>query len=236
MGRPTNTTVGIMLATINSSIILIAMTDIFRGIKLDPLGHGNSFFLLWMILGYLVVTSVLVVSFGQLGDLFGRVRMYTLGFAIYTVASLLLSIDWMTGEAGGLWLIGMRVVQGIGAAFIIANSAAILTDAFPATQRGFALGVNNIAGITGQFIGLVLGGLLAPINWRLVFLISVTFGSFGTAWSHLRLHEVGSRQRDRIDWAGNISFALGLVLLMVRSYLRHRALRQPGDGMDQPIC
>ncbi|MDE3025194.1 MAG: MFS transporter, partial [Acidobacteriota bacterium] len=131
-----NVTLGVLLATLDASIVLIAMPDIFRGIHLSPLEPGNSFYLLWMILGYLVVTSVLVVGLGRLGDLFGRVRMYTLGFAIYTVASLLLTIDWMHGQAGADWLIGFRLVQGVGAAFLIANSAAILTDAFPANQRG----------------------------------------------------------------------------------------------------
>ena len=153
-----NTTVGVLLATIDGSIMIIAMPDIFRGIHLNPLSPGNSFYLLWMILGYLVVSSVLVVSVGRLGDMFGRVRMYNLGFVIYTVASLLLTIDWMTGDAGANWLVVMRIVQGIGGAFITGNSAAILTDAFPANQRGLALGINNIAGISGNFIGLVLVG------------------------------------------------------------------------------
>ncbi|HUZ82117.1 MAG TPA: MFS transporter, partial [Gaiellaceae bacterium] len=164
-----NVTLGVLLATLDASIVLIAMPDIFRGIHLSPLRPGNSFYLLWMILGYVVVTSVLVVGLGRLGDLFGRVRMYTLGFAIYTVASILLTIDWMHGSAGADWLIGFRLVQGVGAAFLIANSAAILTDAFPSHQRGLALGLNNVVGISGQFIGLLLGGLLAPVSWRLVF-------------------------------------------------------------------
>ncbi len=171
-----NTTLAVLLATLDSSILLIAMPDIFRGIGLDPLAPGNSFYLLWMILGFLIVTSVLVVSVGRLGDMFGRVRMYNLGFVIYTAASLLLTIDWMHGRAGADWLIGFRIVQGIGAAFLIGNSAAILTDAFPSTQRGLALGINNVVGISGQFIGLVLGGILAPIDWRLVFLVSVPPG------------------------------------------------------------
>ena len=159
-----NTTVGVLLATIDATIMLIAMPVIFRGIGLNPLAPGNSFFLLWMILGFLIVSSVLVVNLGRLGDLFGRVRMYNLGFVVYTIASLLLTVDWMTGADGAIWLIGFRIVQGIGAAFLIANSAAILTDAFPPNQRGLALGINNVAGISGSFIGLVLGGLLAPIN------------------------------------------------------------------------
>ncbi len=210
-----NTTVGVLLATIDATIMLIAMPAIFRGIGLDPLAPGNSFFLLWMILGFLIVSSVLVVNLGRLGDLFGRVRMYNLGFVIYTIASLLLTIDWMTGADGAIWLIGFRIVQGIGAAFLIANSAAILTDAFPANQRGLALGINNVAGISGSFIGLVLGGLLAPINWRLVFLISVPFGLFGTVWSYLKLQERGIRKRAPIDWMGNLTFAVGLVLVMI---------------------
>jgi MFS family permease len=210
-----NVTLGVLLATLDASIVLIAMPDIFRGIHLSPLQPGNSFYLLWMILGYLVVTSVLVVGLGRLGDLYGRVRMYTIGFAIYTVASLLLTIDWMQGRAGADWLIGFRLVQGIGAAFLIANSAAILTDAFPSHQRGLALGLNNVVGISGQFIGLVVGGLLAPINWRLVFLVSVPFGLFGTIWSHLKLREVGVRNRAPVDWIGNATFAVGLVLVMI---------------------
>ncbi|MHB1536454.1 MAG: MFS transporter [Acidimicrobiales bacterium] len=210
-----NTTVGIVLATIDSSIMLIAMPDIFRGIKLDPLQPGNSFYLLWMILGFLVVSSVLVVSLGRLGDLFGRVRMYNLGFVVYTAASLILTVDWMTGRAGALYLIVGRILQGVGAAFLIANSAAILTDAFPANQRGLALGINNIAGISGSFIGLILGGVLAPIDWRLVFLVSVPFGLFGTVWSYLKLEDRGIRRRAPIDWAGNVTFALGLILVMI---------------------
>ncbi len=210
-----NTTLAVLLATIDASIVLIAMPDIFRGIGLDPLKPGNSFYLLWMILGFLVVTSVLVVSLGRLGDLFGRVRMYNIGFVVYTVASLFLTIDWMHGAAGADWLIGFRIVQGIGAAFLIGNSAAILTDAFPAHQRGLALGINNVVGISGQFLGLVLGGILAPIEWRLIFLVSVPFGLLGTVWSYRRLREVGVRTRQPIDWIGNLTFASGLVLVMI---------------------
>jgi len=210
-----NTTVAVLLATIDGSIMLIAMPDIFRGIRLNPLVPGNSFYLLWMILGYLVVSSVLVVSLGRLGDMFGRVRMYNLGFVIYTAASLLLTIDWMTGGAGADWLIGMRIVQGIGGAFLLANSVAILTDAFPANQRGLALGINNIAGISGNFIGLVLGGVLAPIDWRLVFLVSVPFGIFGTVWAYLKLRDSGVRRREPVDWWGNAAFAVGLTLVMI---------------------
>ncbi len=210
-----NTTLGIIMATIDSSIMLIAMPDIFRGIHLDPLKPGNSFYLLWMILSFLIVSSVLVVSLGRLGDMYGRVKMYNLGFAVYTVASILLTIDWMTGGSGALYLVGMRIVQGVGAAFIIANSAAILTDAFPENQRGLALGINNVAGISGTFIGLVLGGILGPIDWRFVFLVSVPFGIAGTLWAYFKLEDRGIRRKAHIDWVGNITFAVGLILVMI---------------------
>jgi EmrB/QacA subfamily drug resistance transporter len=210
-----NTTLGVLLATLDASITLIAMPDIFRGIQLDPLVPSNSFYLLWMILGYMVVASVLIVSLGRLGDMFGRVRIYNLGFLVYTVASLLLTIDWMTGRAGATYLILMRIAQGIGGACLLANAAAIITDAFPANQRGMALGINNIVGVSGMFIGLVLGGLLAPINWRLVFLISVPVGLFATVWAYLKLEERSEPRRRPVDWWGNVTFALGLICLMV---------------------
>src|SRR3954462_15861219 len=210
-----NTTLGVLLATLDASIILIAMPNIFRGIKLDPLVPGNSFYLLWMILGYLVVTSVLIVSLGRLGDMVGRVRIYNLGFVIYTAASLLLAVDWMTGRAGATFLIVFRIVQGIGGACLLANAAPIITDAFPSHQRGMALGINNIVGVSGMFVGLVLGGLLAPIDWRMVFLISVPVGIAGTVWAYLRLQERSTPRRRPIDWWGNATFAVGLVLVMV---------------------
>jgi MFS family permease len=210
-----NTTIGILMATINSSIVLIALPDIFRGIHLDPLQPGNSSYLLWMIMGFLVATAVLVVSFGRVGDIHGRVRMFTLGFGVFTAFSLLLAVTWMHGTQAALWLIVMRVGQGVGGAFLFANSAAILTDAFPYDQRGLALGVNAVAGIAGSFIGLVLGGILGPLDWRLVFLVSVPVGVFGTFWSWWRLEERGVRQAARIDWWGNVTFAAGLILVLV---------------------
>ncbi len=208
-------TLGMLMATIDGSIVLISLPDIFRGIGLDPLLPGNSFYLLWMILGFLVTTSVLVVTLGRLGDMYGRVRVYNLGFAVFTFFSLALSVTWMTGTAAGMYLIVMRIFQGVGAAMLMANSAALLTDAFPENQRGLALGVNQAAAFSGAFIGLILGGILAPINWRLIFLVSVPIGLFATVWGHLRLRELGQRHSARLDWPGNATFALGLVLIMV---------------------
>jgi MFS family permease len=162
-----------------------------------------------------VVTAVLVVSFGRLGDMFGRVRMYNMGFAVFTIASIFLTVTWMHGVAGALWLIIWRVVQGIGGAFLFANSTAILTDAFPANQRGTALGLNSIAAIAGSFIGLILGGLLAPVNWHLIFLISAPIGVFGTFWAYFMLHDIGVRKHAKMDWWGNLLFGVGLIAILV---------------------
>jgi MFS family permease len=203
------------MATINSSIVIIALPAIFRGIHLNPLIASNTSYLLWMLLGFLVVGAVLVVSLGRVGDMFGRVRMYNLGFAIFTVGCILLSITWLQGSAGALWMIVMRIVQGIGAAFLFANSSAILTDAFPANERGLALGINMVAAIAGSFIGLVLGGVLAPLAWRLIFLVSVPIGVLGTVWAYLMLEERGVRSPSKIDWWGNLTFAVGLIAVLV---------------------
>ena len=229
-----NTTLAVLLATLDASITLIAMPDIFRGIHLDPLVPSNSLYLLWMILGYLVVTSVLIVSLGRLGDMFGRVKIYNLGFVIYTVASLLLTIDWLTGRAGADYLIVFRIVQGVGGACLLANSAAILTDAFPANQRGMALGINNIVGVSGMFVGLILGGLLAPIDWRLVFLISVPVGLFGTVWGYLKLQERSEPRRRPVDWLGNVTFAAGLVFVMVAITYGIRPYGHHATGWSSP--
>jgi MFS family permease len=210
-----NTTLGMLMTTLNSSILLIALPDVFRGIHLDPLGSGNSSYLLWLIVGYPIILAVLTVSLGRLGDMFGRVRMFTLGFAIFSLFSLLLAVNWMQGTSGALALILMRLGQGLGGGFIFANSSAILTDAFPLDQRGLALGINSVAAIAGSFIGLLLGGLLAPFDWRLVFLVSVPIGIFATVWGHRSLHEFARLRAARIDWWGNATFALGLVAIMV---------------------
>jgi MFS family permease len=209
-----NTTLGILMVTINQSILLISLPDIFRGINLNPLTPSNTSLFLWTFMGFLVVTSVLVVSLGRVGDMYGRVKMYNLGFAVFTVFSVLLSVTWMTGVSAALWIIIMRVFQGVGGACLFANSNAILTDAFPAEERGKAMGINGIAAISGSFIGLILGGVLAPVEWRLVFIVSVPFGLFGTVWAYLKLRDNGVRVPSRIDWLGNATFAVGLISVL----------------------
>jgi MFS family permease len=209
-----NTTLGMFMAVLDGSIVIIALPAIFRGIGLDPLGPGNISYLLWMIMGYLLVTAVLVVALGRLGDIYGRVRIYNLGFAVFSAASLVLSLDPLHGSAGALWLIGFRVVQAVGGAMLMANSAAILTDAFPPEQRGMALGINQIAALTGQFLGLVAGGVLVTIDWRAVFWVNVPIGVVGTIWSYRTLREVGTKRSARIDWGGNVTFTCGALALL----------------------
>jgi MFS family permease len=206
-----NTTLGMLAATVNGSIVIISLPAIFRGIHLNPLSAGSFSYLLWMLMGYLVVSAVLVVTLGRLGDIYGRVRMYNAGFAIFGIGALALPFDPFTGPGGALWLIGWRVLQAVGGAMLMANSPAILTDAFPSDQRGMAMGINQVAGISGQFLGLILGGVLAAVDWRLVFIVSVPIGLGGTIWSYLSLRETGIKTKARIDVAGNLTFGFGLI-------------------------
>ncbi len=210
-----NTTMAVFMSALDGSIVIIALPAIFRGIHLDPLAAGNIGYLLWMIMGYRLVQAVLVVTVGRLGDMFGRVKIYNSGFAVFTVASILLSFDPFSAAHGAQWLIGWRVVQALGGSMLTANSAAILTDAFPADQRGFALGINQVAAIAGQFIGLVAGGVLAIVDWRAVFWVNVPIGVFGTVWAYRMLRETGERHPGRIDWWGNLTFAVGLGAILI---------------------
>jgi len=210
-----NTTLGIVMAMINASSLLIALPAIFRGIHLNPLDPNNFVYLLWILMGYGLVTAVLVVLFGRLGDMYGRVRMYNAGFVIFTLAAVALSLTWGTGPAGAMQIIVFRMVQAVGGAMLMSNSAAILTDAFPHDERGMALGINIVGGLSGSFVGLILGGVLAAVDWRLVFLINVPFGVIGTVWAFLMLRETGARTKARIDWLGNVTFAVGLLMLLV---------------------
>ena len=209
-----NTTIGMLMASINQTIVLISLPAIFSGLHVDPLAPGQSNLLLWMLMGYSAVTTVLLVTFGRIADIFGRVRIYNLGFVVFTVGSLLCALTPSEGTTGAIELIVFRMLQGVGGACLFANSIALLTDAFPARQRGFSMGINQIAFIAGNVVGVVLGGILAAVNWRLDFLISVPVGLFGTVWAFRALHEIGSRRAQPLDWMGNLTFAGGLLALM----------------------
>jgi MFS family permease len=210
-----NTTLGILLASINASIVLISLPAIFRGIGLNPLAPGNVGYLLWMLMGYLVVTAVLVVPFGRLGDMYGRVRIYNIGFVVFTLAAIALSFDPFHLGGGAVWLIAWRVIQGVGGAMLMASSSAILTDAFPANQRGMALGVNMVAAVAGSFLGLLIGGFLSEWHWKAVFWVGVPIGIIGTIWSYRSLRELGTRSAGKLDWAGTLTFGLGLTVLLL---------------------
>jgi MFS family permease len=213
----TNTTAAVFMSALDGSIVIISLPAIFRGIDLDPLAPSNIGYLLWMIMGYRLVQSVLVVSLGRLGDMYGRVRVYNSGFTVFTCASIMLSFDPFIGGHAALWLIGWRVLQAAGGSMLTANSAAILTDAFPAERRGFALGFNQVAALGGSFIGLVAGGLLAAWDWRAVFWVNVPVGIFGTVWAYRKLREPAgdAKHAGRIDWWGNLTFAGGLSAILV---------------------
>src|SRR6202161_4849752 len=207
------------------------MPAICRGIHLDPLAPGNIAYLLWMIMGYRLVQAVLVVNVGRLGGMLGRVRIFNAGFVVCTIASILLSFDPFDGGHGALWLIGWRVLQAIGGSMLMANSAAILTDAFPAEQRGFALGTNQIAGLAGQFGGLVACGLLAALDWRAVFWVNVPVGVYGTWWAYRKLRDNGERHRGRIDWWGNVTFAVGLGAVLIAATYGIQPYGGPAKGL-----
>ncbi|AKS35988.1 MFS transporter [Mycolicibacterium goodii] len=209
-----NTTLGTLMATINASIVLISLPAIFRGIGLNPLDPANVSYLLWMLMGYLVVTAVLVVLFGRLGDMYGRVKIYNLGFVVFTVAAVALSVDPFHLGGGAVWLIAWRVVQGVGGAMLMASSSAILTDAFPANQRGMALGTNMVSAVAGSFLGLLIGGVLSEWDWRAIFWVGVPVGILGTVWSYRSLKELGVRTPGRLDWAGTLTFGIGLTVLL----------------------
>ena len=211
-----NTTLGILMASINSNIILIAMPAIFRGIGLNPLSPDAFQYLLWLLFGYNIVTSTLLVTFGRISDMFGRVKLYNLGFAVFTAGSILLYLTPSTGALGAQELILFRIIQGIGGAFLFANSTAIITDAFSHKERGKALGINQVAALIGSLLGIILGGVLAAFDWRAVFLVSVPFGIAGTIWSYMKLKELGvTEKHPKIDIVGNITFAAGLTILLV---------------------
>ncbi len=230
-----NTTLGTLLAFVNASIVLISLPAIFRGIGLNPLQPANVGYLLWMLMGYLVVTAVLVVPFGRLGDMYGRVRLYNIGFVVFTVAAVALSFDPFAGGTGAIWLIAWRVVQGVGGGMLMASSSAILTDAFPANQRGMALGVNMVAAVAGSFLGLLIGGVLSEIHWQAIFWVGIPLGILGTVWSMRSLHEVGVCTPGRMDWAGTITFGVGLTVLLIGITYGIQPYGQNSTGWTNPM-
>ncbi|MGA7923719.1 MAG: MFS transporter, partial [Thermoplasmata archaeon] len=222
-----NTTMGGLLAALDGTIVLISLPVIFKGIGVNPFLPGSFPILIWLLLGYGVVTATLLVTVGRFSDMWGRARMYNMGFAIFSTGSILLFIEPWTGTTGAWALVGFRLIQAVGAAFLFANSAALLTDAFPPNERGKAMGVNQIAFIGGSMVGLIIGGILASIpdlhigpwvlpTWRLIFLVSVPVGVGGTIWAYARLREISTRRANqKIDYLGNVTFAAGLTLLLV---------------------
>jgi MFS family permease len=231
-----NTTLGVLMASLDGSIVMISLPAIFRGIGVNPMAPDNTTYLLWILMGYTVVTATMLVTFGRISDIFGRVRLYNLGFAIFSFASILLSITPGTGNAGAIELILFRLLQGIGSGFLFSNSTAILTDAFPITQRGMAMGINQIFAVGGSLIGLFVGGILADIHWRLIFLISVPVGLTGTVWAYLKLQEIGQISRhQKIDWWGNGTFAVGLTVLLLALTYAIMPYGQSKMGWDNPF-
>lgn len=211
-----NTSLGVFMASLNANIVLISLPAVFRGIHINPMAPGSSVYLLWLLMGYMVVTATLLVSFGRISDMFGRARLYNLGFAIFTAASILLALTPGQGDTGAIELVVFRLLQGVGAGFLFSNSTAILTDAFPPSQRGMAMGLNQILGIGGTLVGLIVGGLLADLHWRLVFLLSVPIGLVGTVWAYLKLRDTGTiLKNQKMDWLGNSTFAIGLTVLLL---------------------
>jgi MFS family permease len=230
-----NTTLGVLMASLNATSLIIALPVIFRGIRIDPLSPGSFAYLLWILMGYLLVTAVLVVSLGRLGDMFGRVKMYNLGFVIFTAGALGASVTWSTGSAGAIELIVFRMIQAVGGAILMANSAAILTDAFPETQRGMALGVNQIAALGGSFLGILVGGFLSQFSWRWVFLFNVPIGIIGVIWSYVALKEIDVFHPAKIDWPGNIAFAAGLALVLIGLTYGIRPYGTHNMGWSNPL-
>lgn len=231
-----NTTLGVLMAAMNNSILLISLPDIFRGLNVNPLAPSESNYLLWMLLGYMVVTATLLVTFGRLSDIFGRVRMYNAGFVVFTVASLLLFLTPSSGNAGALEIILVRLFQGVGGGLLLANSAAILTDAFPPNERGMALGLNMVATLAGSLFGLLVGGLLAAIWWRAVFLVSVPVGVIGSVWAYLMLREQGQRHGSRhIDLLGNLCFGVGLTIFLIAMTYGITPYGNSNTGWSNPL-
>src|SRR3954464_13776965 len=198
------TSLGMLVATINSGTLIIALPDLERAL------HTSLLQLVWVILVYMIASTVLVLTAGRLSDLFGRKRAYVAGFAIFAAASLGAGFSH-----SGTELILWRVVQGIGGAFLFPNAAAIVTDAFPREQLGLAMGTNTMIAAVGLVIGPVLGGALVAIDWPWVFWFNVPLGILGSVWAALNLHELGRTDKDRkLDVGGTLTYVVGLTALV----------------------
>ena len=209
-----NTTLGGLMGAINMTIVLISLPTIFRGLNIDPTAPGEFIMLLWVMMGYSIVLATLLVTFGRLSDLYGRTRLYTLGFVIFTFGSILLSIiPDGSGNNGAKMLIGFRMVQGVGGGLLMVNSTALITDSFGPNERGRALGINQISFIAGSLIGLIAGGLLASSNWHLVFIVNIPFAVAGSLWSVFKLKAISKKVKVPMDIAGNVALGGGLVLI-----------------------
>lgn len=211
-----NVTLASLMGSINGSIILISLPAIFKGIQMDPTDPGAFQYLLWLLMGFGLVTSTLLLTIGRLADMYGRIKLFRLGFLIFAIGSTLLYLTPGTGNTGALELIIFRLIQAVGSAFTIANGSAIITDAFPVSERGKALGINMVAFMSGQFIGLLLGGILATYNWRYVFLVNIPFAVLGTVWSYWKMKDISFRaSKTSLDIVGNLLFVCGLTSLLV---------------------
>lgn len=202
-----NTTLGTLMSSLDINIVLIALPTI--GEKLRGM---DAFNLIWVILAYQLMIASVLVNFGRLSDIFGRVRLYNIGFAVFTLGSGLCSISQTADQ-----LIAFRIVQATGSAFLFSNSVAIITDAFPATERGKALGINQVSIVVGSVTGLILGGALTSyLGWRSIFWVNIPIGLFATLWAHFRLKELSAlSQEHKLDIGGNLTFASALLILLI---------------------
>ncbi len=200
------TTIGSMMVAIDSTIVILGLPNMLQDL------HSNLVRMTWVIIGFLVVNTVLQLTFGRMADMFGRVRMYNVGFIVFTISSVLCGL-----ATSDTMLIGARLLQGVGGAMLSANAMAIITEVFPPTQRGQAMGINTITWGAGSVLGPVLGGLiLAVASWRWIFLVNLPIGIIGTLAAYILLHDIAPRPRgERFDVLGAVLFCIGLVGLLL---------------------
>jgi len=217
------TTLGAMMAAIDSTIVILGLPSMMSEL------HAGLIEMVWVIIGYLLVSTVFLLTFGRIADMLGRVRLYNLGFVVFTFGSLLCGL-----AANAAQLIIFRLVQGAGAAMMMVNSMAILTEVFPPNERGRALGINGITWAAGGIIGPVLGGLILSVaSWRWIFFINIPIGIIGALWGYIALKEKSERCRERFDASGSVIFSVGLLALLVAltSGIQYRFTSPPILGL-----